>query len=131
MIDTLHVTSHLVHGSAPLPASADGGGVGGELSRVVNLSVVLQGRDAGSVDVHDRVQGAVVPRLLWQSDIGLPGESQREVEGDTAGQRQRVITRTGALKDVDTCHHHPPLKCRMGVKWVYFYHQAERAVVWH
>lgn len=72
------VTSHLVHRSPPaLPASTDGGGVGGELSRVVNLSVVLQGRDAGPVDVHDRVQGAVVPRRLWQGDVGLPGESQR------------------------------------------------------
>lgn len=61
----------------PLPASADWRDVGGELSSVVNLSVVLQGRDAGSVDVHDGVQGAVVPRLQWQSDVGLPEESQR------------------------------------------------------
>lgn len=37
---------------------------------------------------------------------------------------------TGNLKDVKMCHH-PPLKCRVGVKWVYFYYQAERAVVWH
>lgn len=26
---------------------------------------------------------------------------------------------------------HPPLKCRVGVKRVYIYYQAERAVIWH
>lgn len=68
--------SHLVLGY-PLPANADWGDVGGELSSVVNLSVVLQGRDTSSVDVHDGVQGAVVPRLQWQSDVGVPVESKR------------------------------------------------------
>lgn len=68
--------AHLVHGDA-LPASADRGDVGGELNGVVNLSVVVQGRDACSVHVHDGVQGAVVPRLRWQSDVGLSAERQR------------------------------------------------------
>lgn len=60
-----------------LPVSADGSDVGSELSRVVNFSVVLQGRNASFVDIYDRIQGAIVPRLLWQSDVGPPEESKR------------------------------------------------------
>lgn len=60
-----------------LPVSADGSDVGSELSRVVNFSVVLQGRNASFVDIYDRIQGAIVPRLLWQSDVGPPEESKK------------------------------------------------------
>lgn len=59
-----------------LPVSADGSDVGSELSRVVNFSVVLQGRNASFVNIYDSIQGAIVPRLLRQSDVGLPEESK-------------------------------------------------------
>lgn len=88
--DTRHAMSYLVlHG--PLPSSSDGGAVGCELSHVMNLSVVLQGRDSGSVDVHDSIQGAVVLRLLWQSDVGLPEEDGPKGEGSTASRKEMFL----------------------------------------
>lgn len=60
-----------------LPVSADGSDVGSELSRVVNFPVVLQGRNASFVDIYDRIQGPIVPRLLRKSDVGPPEESKK------------------------------------------------------
>lgn len=71
-----------------LPVSADGSDVGSELSRVVNFSVVLQGRNAGFVNIYDRIQGTIVPRLLRQSDVGPPEESKNKQTNKKTNQHK-------------------------------------------
>lgn len=73
--DRYWIIFHLLHVSLPL--SAFGSDVGSELSRIVDFSAVLQRWNTSLVNIYDCIQSAIVPSLLWQSDIQLPSERER------------------------------------------------------
>lgn len=73
--DRYWIIFHLLHVSLPL--SAFGSDVGSELSHIVDFSAVLQRWNTSLVNIYDCIQSAIVPSLLWQSDIHLPSEWER------------------------------------------------------
>jgi hypothetical protein len=78
-----HIPCYLAQG-APRCSCVSGRGVGGQGGRVVHPPVVLQGGDAGLVEVHDRVETPVGPGLLRQRDVHLPAERAGETACETA-----------------------------------------------